>query len=53
LPNDQALIWLSTSVVIEQNDEWLVGLHYLRAVCGQRDLDLGLRTSVGDQGRRL
>ena len=30
-PNDAALIRLSTSVVIEQNDEWLVGRRYLSA----------------------
>ena len=28
-PNDQALIRLAASVVIEQNDEWLVGRRYL------------------------
>jgi putative transposase len=28
-PNDQALIRLATSIVIEQNDEWLVGHRYL------------------------
>jgi transposase-like protein len=28
-PNDHALIRLATSVVIEQNDEWLVGHRYL------------------------
>jgi transposase-like protein len=28
-PNDRALIRLATSVVIEQNDEWLVGRRYL------------------------
>ena len=28
-PNDQALIRLATAVVIEQNDEWLVGHRYL------------------------
>ncbi len=28
-PNDAALIRLATSVVIEQNDEWLVGRRYL------------------------
>jgi transposase-like protein len=28
-PNDRALIRLATSVVIEQNDEWLVGHRYL------------------------
>jgi len=30
-PNDKALIRLATSVVIEQNDEWLVGRRYLSA----------------------
>ena len=30
-PNDRALIRLATSVVIEQNDEWLVGHRYLSA----------------------
>ena len=29
LPNDRALIRLAASVVIEQNDEWLVGRRYL------------------------
>ena len=28
-PNDKALIRLAASVVIEQNDEWLVGRRYL------------------------
>ena len=28
-PNDRALIRLATMVVIEQNDEWLVGRRYL------------------------
>jgi transposase-like protein len=30
-PNDQALIRLAASVIIEQNDEWLVGHRYLSA----------------------
>ncbi len=30
-PNDRSLIRLATSVVIEQNDEWLVGRRYLSA----------------------
>ena len=30
-PNDKALIRLAASVVIEQNDEWLVGRRYLSA----------------------
>ena len=30
-PNDRALLRLAASVVIEQNDEWLVGRRYLSA----------------------
>jgi hypothetical protein len=30
-PNDKALIRLAASVIIEQNDEWLVGHRYLSA----------------------
>jgi hypothetical protein len=30
-PNDKALICLAASVIIEQNDEWLVGHRYLSA----------------------
>jgi putative transposase len=30
-PNDRALLWLAASVVIEQNDEWLVGRRSLSA----------------------
>ena len=30
-PNDRALIRLAASIVIEQNDEWLVGRRYLSA----------------------
>src|SRR5213079_3778965 len=30
-PNDRSLIRLAASVVIEQNDEWLVGRRYLSA----------------------
>ena len=30
-PNDRLLIRLAASVVIEQNDEWLVGRRYLSA----------------------
>ncbi len=30
-PNDRALIRLATCVVIEQNDEWLVGRRYFSA----------------------
>jgi putative transposase len=28
-PNDRSLIRLAASIVIEQNDEWLVGRRYL------------------------
>ena len=31
LPNDKTLIRLAASVIIEQNDEWLVGHRYLGA----------------------
>jgi putative transposase len=34
LPNDGSLIRLAASVVIEQNDEWLVGRRYLSALAG-------------------
>jgi putative transposase len=30
-PNDQAAIRLAGALLIEQNDEWLVGRHYLSA----------------------
>jgi transposase-like protein len=30
-PNDRSLIRLAASIVIEQNDEWLVGRRYLSA----------------------
>ena len=43
-PNDRALIRLAASVVIEQNDEWLVGRRYLsnhslEAILAQDDQD--------------
>jgi putative transposase len=38
-PNDRALIRLAASVVIEQNDEWLVGRRYLSAHSLQAVLD--------------
>jgi putative transposase len=31
VPNDRSLIRLTASIVIEQNDEWLVGRRYLSA----------------------
>jgi hypothetical protein len=30
-PNDRALVRLAASLLIEQNDEWLVGRRYLSA----------------------
>ena len=38
-PNDKALIRLAASVVIEQNDEWLVGRRYLSAHSMEAVLD--------------
>ena len=41
-PNDRSLIRLAASVVIEQNDEWLVGRRYLQRPLpggGPRDRD--------------
>jgi putative transposase len=38
-PNDRSLIRLAASVVIEQNDEWLVGRRYLSAHSLQAVLD--------------
>jgi len=38
-PNDRALIRLAASVVIEQNDEWLVGRRYLSAHSLEAALD--------------
>ena len=38
-PNDRALIRLAASVVIEQNDEWLVGRRYLSAHSMEAVLD--------------
>jgi len=35
-PNDRALVRLATCVVIEQNDEWLVGRRYFSAASMER-----------------
>ena len=43
-PNDNALIRLAASVVIEQNDEWLVGRRYLSA----HSLETILETGAND-----
>ena len=47
-PNDQALIRLAASVVIEQNDEWLVGHRYL----SQHSLDAILTDYEEDNNRK-
>jgi putative transposase len=44
-PNDRSLIRLAASVVIEQNDEWLVGRRYLSA----HSLGRLLTNSTNDQ----
>jgi putative transposase len=47
-PNDRALLRLAASVVIEQNDEWLVGRRYL----SQHSLDRLLVNGRSDQEER-
>src|SRR5206468_780055 len=47
-PNDRSLIRLAASVVIEQNDEWLVGRRYLSAHSLETVLD---RDSQKDKDR--
>jgi transposase-like protein len=47
-PNDKALIRLAASVVIEQNDEWLVGHRYL----SQHSLDAILTDYEEDNSRK-
>ncbi len=49
-PNDRALIRLAASVVIEQNDEWLVGRRYLSAP--QRPLTPGVARSRNRRQRQ-
>ena len=44
-PNDRALLRLATSLVIKQNDEWLVGRRYLSARA-MEPLLVGRRTDV-------
>jgi putative transposase len=46
-PNDRSLIRLAASVVIEQNDEWLVGRRYLSA----HSLETVLDQQKDDQGK--
>jgi putative transposase len=47
-PNDRSLIRLAASVVIEQNDEWLVGHRYL----SQHSLDAILTDYKEDNNRK-
>jgi transposase-like protein len=47
-PNDRSLIRLAASVVIEQNDEWLVGKRYL----SQHSLDTILTDSKKDNNKQ-
>ena len=47
-PNDRSLIRLAASVVIEQNDEWLVGKRYL----SQHSLDAILTDYDKDNNRK-
>ena len=47
-PNDRSLIRLAASVVIEQNDEWLVGKRYL----SQHSLDAILTDYKQDNNRK-
>jgi transposase-like protein len=47
-PNDRSLIRLAASVVIEQNDEWLVGKRYL----SQHSLDAILPDFNKDNNRK-
>ena len=46
-PNNRALIRLAASVVIEQNDEWLVGRRYL----SQHSMDTILNDDKEDNDR--
>jgi transposase-like protein len=47
-PNDRALIRLAASVVIEQNDEWLVGRRYL----SNHSMDTILNDNKEDHDRK-
>jgi len=48
-PNDRSLIRLAASVVIEQNDEWLVGRRYLSAHSMEPLLDNEKETKTVDE----
>ena len=52
-PNDRALIRLAASVVIEQNDEWLVGRRYLSAHSLETILDKNNKDKPPEEAREL
>ncbi len=52
-PNDKALIRLAASVVIEQNDEWLVGRRYLSAHSLEAVLDREKEETGQEEVREL
>ena len=52
-PNDRALIRLAASVVIEQNDEWLVGRRYLSAHSLEAVLDQETDDNDREEAREL
>jgi putative transposase len=52
-PNDKALIRLAASVVIEQNDEWLVGHRYLSAHSLETILNEEKETKDSEETREL
>ncbi len=52
-PNDRALIRLAASVVIEQNDEWLVGRRYLSAHSLEAVLDREKEINEQEEAREL
>jgi putative transposase len=50
-PNDRALIRLAASVIVEQNDEWLVGHRYLSAHSLDAILTDYRRDNTSEEGR--
>ena len=52
-PNDRALIRLAASVVIEQNDEWLVGRRYLSNHSLEAVLDQERKNDDREEAREL
>jgi transposase-like protein len=52
-PNDRSLIRLAASVVIEQNDEWLVGRRYLSAHSLETVLDREKEEKDDEEVREL